>query len=135
MKLVRLLFVAVSVLAVWPISVDADTGDNLAFILAHNPPDGGISGVVQSCAFTALTDIIKADGSKNVVVAGLCELLNCKNSIVVTEDRGHLIAGIGLENIIVAHSEDATLICDINQAQRLKELIETLEKNGKGSFL
>ena len=85
--------------------------------------------------FTALADIIESDSSNNVVVAGLSELLDCKNSIVVTEDQGHLIAGIGLDNIIVAHSPDATLICDIKHAQRLKELVETLEKNGREHFL
>ena len=86
-------------------------------------------------SFAALADIISSDQNKNVVVAGRSELLDCKNSIVVTEDKGHLIACIGLENMVVAHSPDATLVCHIDQTQRLKELVELIKQHGGGKFL
>ena len=86
-------------------------------------------------SFNALADIITSDGDSNVVVAGLNELLDCKNSIIVTEDHGHLIAAIGLDNIVVAHSPDATLVCRADQTQRLKDLLELIEKNAGEKFL
>jgi mannose-1-phosphate guanylyltransferase len=86
-------------------------------------------------AFTALADFVETDDNNNVVVAGQTQLLDCKNSIVVTEDQGHLIAGIGLENVVVAHTADATLVCDVNHTQRLKELLEVIEKDGQDRFL
>ncbi len=86
-------------------------------------------------SFAALADIISSDQNKNVVVAGQSELLDCKNSIIVTEDKGHLIACIGLENMVVAHSPDATLVCPIDQTQRLKELVELIKQQGGGKFL
>jgi mannose-1-phosphate guanylyltransferase len=86
-------------------------------------------------SFAALADIISSDKDNNIVVAGINELLGCKNSIFVTEDTGHLIAAIGLENIVVAHSPDATLVCHINQTDKIKELLDLINQHGREKFL
>lgn len=86
-------------------------------------------------SFAALADIISSDKDNNIVVAARSELLDCKNSIVVTEDKAHLIAAIGLENIVIAHSSDATLVCRIDQSQRLKELLELIRQHAGEKFL
>ncbi|MBW8040734.1 MAG: mannose-1-phosphate guanylyltransferase [Planctomycetes bacterium] len=86
-------------------------------------------------SFAALADIINSDKDNNVIVAGASEVLDCKDSIFITEEQGHLIAAIGLENIIVAHSPDATLICHIDQTHRIKELLELIKQNAGKQFL
>jgi mannose-1-phosphate guanylyltransferase len=86
-------------------------------------------------SFAALADVIISDESKNVVVAGTSELLDCKNSIIVTEDEDHLIAAIGLDNMVVAHSPDATLVCHIDQTHRLKDLVELIRQHRGEKFL
>jgi len=86
-------------------------------------------------SFAALADIISSDKDNNIIVAGVSELLDCKNSIIVTEDQGHLIAAIGLENIVVAHSPNATLVCHIDQTQKLKELLELIKQHAGEKFL
>ncbi|TKJ36374.1 MAG: mannose-1-phosphate guanyltransferase [Planctomycetes bacterium B3_Pla] len=86
-------------------------------------------------SFAALADIINSDKNNNVVVAGQSELFDCKNSIIVTEDKGHLIAAIGLENMVVAHSPDATLVCHVDQTHRLKELLDIIQQHGGEKFL
>ena len=86
-------------------------------------------------SFAALADIISSDENNNVVVAGQSELFGCKDSIIVTEDKGHLIAAIGLENIVVAHSPDATLVCHIDQTHKLKDLLELIKQHGGEKFL
>lgn len=86
-------------------------------------------------SFAALADIISSDKHNNIVVAGTSELLDCKNSIIVTEEQGHLIAAIGLDNIVVAHGPDATLVCPIGEAQRLKELLDLIKQHGGDKFL
>ena len=86
-------------------------------------------------SFAALADVISSDENNNVVVAGTSELLDCKNSIVVTEDKGHLIAAIGLANMVVAHSPDATLICPVDQTDRLKALLDLIKQHGGEEFL
>jgi mannose-1-phosphate guanylyltransferase len=86
-------------------------------------------------SFAALADVIKSDENGNVVVAGASELLDCRNSIIVTEDKGHLIAAIGLENIVIAHTPDATLVCHVGQTEQLKTLLERIEQHGRTKFL
>jgi mannose-1-phosphate guanylyltransferase len=86
-------------------------------------------------SFAALADIISSDENNNVVVAGQSELFDCKDSIIVTEDKGHLIAAIGLDKMVVAHSPDATLVCHIDQTHRLKELLELIRQHAGQKFL
>jgi mannose-1-phosphate guanylyltransferase len=101
----------------------------------------GIRAVRLDCrwldmgSFAALADIISSDRDNNVVVAGQSELLDCKSSIIVTEDKGHLIAAIGLENMVVAHSPDATLICPVGQTHKLKDLLKLIRQHGGEKFL
>ncbi len=86
-------------------------------------------------SFAALADIISSDVNNNIVVAGYSELLDSKNNIIVTEDKGHLIAVIGLENMVVAHSPDATLVCHVDETQRLKELLKLISSHNGDKFL
>ncbi len=86
-------------------------------------------------SFAALADIISSDKNNNIVVADTSEVLDCKNSILVTEETGHMIAAVGLENIIIAHSPDATLVCHISQTDKIKELLELINQHGREKFL
>jgi mannose-1-phosphate guanylyltransferase len=86
-------------------------------------------------SFAALRDIIASDTSSNVVVSEYNQLLDSSNNIIITEEKGHLLALIGVENMIVAHSHNATLVCPIDKADRLKELLEKIEKQNLGKFL
>lgn len=86
-------------------------------------------------SFAALADVISADAKNNIVVAGASELVDCHNSIVITEDTDHMLALIGVDNVIVAHSKDATLVCPIDQAHRLKELLDEMKNHQQDKFL
>jgi len=101
----------------------------------------GVYGIRLDCkwhdlgTFAALADVLAPEENNNVVAGGLSELLECRDNILVTEQEGHLIAGIGLEKMVVVHSPDATLVCRVEQADRIKELLELLEKRGLERFL
>jgi mannose-1-phosphate guanylyltransferase len=86
-------------------------------------------------SFAALADIVSADADNNIIIAGKSEIFDSKNNIIATEDKGHMIAVIGLENMVVAHSPDATLVCPIDETQRLKELLERIRSKGDEKFL
>lgn len=86
-------------------------------------------------SFASLVDIIESDSNNNCVVSGHSELLDCKNNIVVTEEKDHMIALIGVENMIVAHAKDATLVCSSDHANRLKELLESIQEHKGERFL
>ena len=42
-----------------------------------------------------------------------------------------LIAGIGLENLIVVDTPDALLVCDMDRAGEVKGLVDYLKKIGR----
>ncbi|UCD52102.1 MAG: mannose-1-phosphate guanylyltransferase, partial [Phycisphaerales bacterium] len=86
-------------------------------------------------SFASLADVVESDADNNIVVADASELLDCRDSIVVTEDQSHLIAAIGLEDVVIAHTPDATLVCRADQTERLKELLARFESHGRKEYL
>jgi len=45
---------------------------------------------------------------------------------ILVSEGDHLIAAICVEDLVVIHSPDATLVCRRDQAQRIKELVAQL---------
>jgi mannose-1-phosphate guanylyltransferase len=86
-------------------------------------------------SFGSLRDVVRADGLGNVTAGGLHRLLGSERNIVVTEADDHLIALIGVQDLIVAHSADVTLVCAANQTERLKELLAQLETEKREMYL
>ena len=71
-------------------------------------------------------ETLAADEDDNRV-SGLAALMDCRNALVVNDDPAHLVAAIGLEEVIVVHTDRATLIMPADRAQDLKKLHGTLE--------
>jgi len=92
--------------------------------------------VVLSCqwvdmgSWSVLSDVLPADKEGNVASAAAIELVDSKNNVIVSEDNNHLLALIGLEDVVVVHSADATLVCHKSQAQVVKDLVARLEQQG-----
>ncbi|MDR1817995.1 MAG: NTP transferase domain-containing protein [Puniceicoccales bacterium] len=53
-------------------------------------------------------------------------LLDAAGNIVISE-RGHLVAALGVEDLIIVHTADATLVCPKSRAQDLKRLVSQLD--------
>lgn len=53
--------------------------------------------------------------------------LDTEDSIIVT-DTDHLIATVGVDDLIVVHTDTATLVAHKRQAQRIRELVELMKK-------
>lgn len=78
-------------------------------------------------SWPALADHFPMDGAGNTVV-GRAELLDAGANIVVS--HGRLTGIIGVDNLVVIHSENATLVCTRERAQDVKELVRRLEARG-----
>ena len=52
--------------------------------------------------------------------------MDSKNNVFVCEDD-HLLATIGLEDIVIVRSADATLVCHRNEVQKIKDLVGKLD--------
>lgn len=81
-------------------------------------------------SWPSLAEIFPPDADGNTVVAPQIATLDARGNILVSESD-HLIAAVGVEDLIVIHSPDATLICRRNDAQRIKELVEQLKRDGR----
>jgi len=64
----------------------------------------------------------------NNVVQGLHVGIDTKNCVVVG-DSSHLIATIDVDDLIIVHTDDATLVCKSNAAQRVKEIVHAIAKD------
>ena len=70
----------------------------------------------------------KMDDAGNCL-KGTSKVLNTSNSIVSNTDSGHLVALFGVDDLIVVHTKDATLVCKKSEAQKMKDLVNSLSKN------
>ncbi len=74
-----------------------------------------------------------ADDSGNVA-RGLAIMENSSGNIVYTEDD-HLVALLGVDDLIVVRTADATLVCKKDQAQQIKGLVGKVSDLPTGSKL
>jgi len=61
------------------------------------------------------------------VTRGNVLLEDCKNSMVFTGKR--LVAGLGLDHLLVVETGDAILVCDLKRSQEVKTLVDRLKKD------
>lgn len=83
-------------------------------------------------SWDALGTIFPTDENGNIVKARHISI-NTKNSIIYSGNR--LVATIGLDNLIIADTEDALLICPKDRAQEVKGIVELIKKNGLEEYI
>ena len=85
-------------------------------------------------AWPAMEAVIQADGDGNVSVCSEVIHLGSRGNIVVSEDK-HLIATIGVDDLVIVHSPDATLICKKRDAAGIKELVNNIKTDFGETYL
>lgn len=73
------------------------------------------------------------DANGNTIDGLFCGI-DTNDCIVRTTDN-HLIATLGIRDLIIVHTQDATLIADVAASERIKEILARLEQNGQSKFL
>jgi mannose-1-phosphate guanylyltransferase len=82
-------------------------------------------------SWPALAETLKIDDHDNAIDCEVCLLVDSDNNIIISHDPTHLIAAVGLSDMIVVHAKDVTLVCPKREAQRVKELVaKSKEKHG-----
>jgi mannose-1-phosphate guanylyltransferase / mannose-6-phosphate isomerase len=104
-------------------SVSLDHGvlekvDNLVVI----PLDVGWDDVGT---WAALKNLFPPDDQGNVVLGNTVNL-DSKNCIIYAQDR--LVTTIGLDQMIVVDTPDATLVCPLHKVQEVKDLVAELDR-------
>ena len=78
-------------------------------------------------SWPALDTVLHADADGNISACSHAIHLGSRGNIVVSEDK-HLIATIGVDDLVIVHSPNATLICTRRDAQAIKELVDNVRQ-------
>lgn len=81
-------------------------------------------------AWPAVARHYPADAAGNVA-RGQAVFEASGNNIVFTEG-GHLVGLVGVDDLIVVQTGDATLVCARDQAQKVKQLVQQLQQHPEG---
>lgn len=84
-------------------------------------------------SWPALASVLHPDENGNLVAGAKTAALDSEGNLLISEDN-HLLATMGLEKMAVVHTPDATLICPLNESERLKELLDLIEKRYPGEY-
>ncbi|MCG3137553.1 MAG: Mannose-1-phosphate guanylyltransferase RfbM [Phycisphaerae bacterium] len=80
-------------------------------------------------AWTSLTDLLPADNQQNILCGARTLLIDSSSNFFVADDPQHLIAAVGVHDLVIVCTAQATLICHRDEVQRIKELVGRLEKD------
>ncbi|MDD2719996.1 MAG: mannose-1-phosphate guanylyltransferase/mannose-6-phosphate isomerase [Gallionella sp.] len=80
----------------------------------------------------AVHEITNKDQHGNAVLGNVIAI-DCKNSLIRSEKR--LVAAIGLEDVCVVETADAILIAKSDQTQRVREVVDALERRGASEHI
>jgi len=78
-------------------------------------------------SWPALDSVCDLDDAGNAVVANNTVMLDSFRNVIVSQDD-HLLAVLGMDDCIIVHAADATLVCAKSDSQRLKELVALIEQ-------
>lgn len=84
-------------------------------------------------SWPALARTLDTDADGNATQA-VTVLVDSAGNIVVSDDPEHLIATVGLRDMIVIHTSDVTMACPKSAAERLKELLARVESEHGEQF-
>lgn len=110
------------------VSVDYGIMEHAARV-AVLPADMGWSDVGS---WRALEDILPGDSSGNIISGNVIDL-GSENSVIHAGKR--LVATIGLDNLVVVDTPDATLICSKDRTQDVKKVVDTLKQRGADELI
>jgi mannose-1-phosphate guanylyltransferase len=86
-------------------------------------------------SWPALAETLRSDDRNNAADCRACVFVDSDDNIIISEDPEHLITTIGLSDMIVVHTRDATLVCPKREAQRVKELVSRVREKFAGRYL
>lgn len=85
-------------------------------------------------SFDAFDYIHKKNEEGNVALARNISI-DAKDNVLYSTEEGHLIAVLGVEDVVIAHTEDVTLVCNKNRAQDIKLMVDKLKDKGFEEYL
>ena len=70
---------------------------------------------------------VPADHAGNRAIGCEMTMLDCSGVLAVSEQK-HLVAAIGVKDMVIIHTPTATLVCPSNKTEQIKELVAGIHK-------
>ena len=83
-------------------------------------------------SWNAVYDILPKDNENNVIHGNGIVLSGSDNLI---HSPNHFTAVVGLDNVVVVHTEDATLVVHKDKVEKVKTLVKHISEAGKKELL
>jgi mannose-1-phosphate guanylyltransferase len=80
-------------------------------------------------------DALETDDSGNIVLQGSPITFDTQGTLICGDSPDRLIVTIGVKDLIIVQSGNAVLVCDREQAQRVREVVNHLKQNGREEYL
>ena len=77
-------------------------------------------------SWQSLLDISPSDKDGNVIVGDVVAI-DCENSYLRSD--GRLLSAIGMKNVAIVSTPDATFVAPVSHSQNVKKIVEQLEKS------
>lgn len=74
-------------------------------------------------SWPALAETLSTDEHNNAIDCRACVFIDSDDNIILSHDPDHLVSLIGISDMIIIHTRDATLVCPKSESQRVKELV------------
>jgi mannose-1-phosphate guanylyltransferase len=78
-------------------------------------------------SWPALAETLHTDEHDNAVDCRNFVFIDSDGNIVVSHEPDHLVTMIGVSDMIIVHTKDATMVCPKRDAQRVKELVSRVK--------
>ena len=85
-------------------------------------------------SWPALADVVELDEADNAIVASRAVIEDGSRNVIYSDDD-HLVAVMGMDDCIIVHTADATLVCNRSDSQRLKDLVEIIRERFGADYL
>lgn len=86
-------------------------------------------------SWDTLFDVLFPDMNGNVSASAQHLAIETHNTLVYGNNNERLIVTIGLDDTVIVDADDALLVCKADQAQRVREVVEHLQKHRQEKYL
>jgi mannose-1-phosphate guanylyltransferase len=84
-------------------------------------------------SFSALAAIAPHDGAGNAAI-GDAVTVDARGNVLVGDGK-RVIAAVGVEDLVIVATDDAVLVLPKSRAQDVRQVVDALERSGRGSYL
>ena len=86
-------------------------------------------------SWDSLFNVFKLDEAGNIVMKGESIAFDTHGTLIYDDSPERVVVTIGVKDFIIVNSGNAILVCDRQQAQRVREVIDYLKENGRINYL